>query len=417
MKFFGKAFCVVLALITVLSFAAVSGASAAEVKEKSVTTMQYVGDMQYGKKSVKHTYKYSVSGAKDTIKVDSLWDNGDSFNLYVVGKKVTKSKRATVTLYYLNSKGEKVNARKYRYTVTPVEKREFDDCELNPKTTKELSLPNNFNYDYSFKFSDSKIAKFTNKMWRTGSIAGYEVKALKKGTTKVKVYLKKTKIGSFNITVKDIPTTISESYKKTTLRYNSHGSSTYMSESHINLSDIIENTKYNAKYSVEIEDEGVASSIKDGNIYATGTGKTTVKLMQKIGKGKKTEIDEFTLRVKKAKMNYVSHENALFYTDGIFGNGDLIEYLDLETAPKLRMLATIKSTLINNNLTGSHFSKKDYTVTFKSEDKKIATVSSKGVVTAKAPGHTTITYTIKFSDGSDHVGDCPIEVAQNAEKV
>ena len=88
-----------------------------------------------------------------------------------------------------------------------------------------------------------------------------------------------------------------------------------------------------------------------------------------------------------------------------------MEYLNLTDNATLEMEDTIKTCLINNSLTGSHFKKSQYTITYKSDNPKIATVSKNGVVTAKAEGETDIIYSIKFSDKSVYKNICTVSVS------
>ena len=76
------------------------------------------------------------------------------------------------------------------------------------------------------------------------------------------------------------------------------------------------------------------------------------------------------------------------------------------------MKKTIVKTLINNTLTGSHFKKSSYAISFKSSDKSVVTVTSIGKVTAKKVGHAVVNYSIGFSDNSVFKGGCPIEVVK-----
>ena len=66
-------------------------------------------------------------------------------------------------------------------------------------------------------------------------------------------------------------------------------------------------------------------------------------------------MDKITVKVKKAPMSYVARENYYWYDDGVFGKGEDVEYLHLTDNTTLEMEDTIKTCLINNKSTGSHF--------------------------------------------------------------
>jgi hypothetical protein len=179
------------------------------------------------------------------------------------------------------------------------------------------------------------------------------------------------------------------------------------------LKNILKDKKANTTYSVSSSNENVVSYLSSGEIYATGKGKATCTVYEKTGKSKKTEIDTFTVTVTKSKMAYVVEENALWYNDGIFGQGNLIEYLNLTDNKTLKIQGIIKSHLINNTNLGSHFKSSLYKITYKSGNTKVAKVSSKGVVTAKAVGNAKITYTITFTDGSAYKDVCNVSVEED----
>lgn len=369
------------------------------------------------------TYAVKVNDQNKAIKVTFI-DMGESCYLMVTGKKVTNDKKPTITVYYNDENNEKINVAKYKVKVKKVEKQSFKDVTLNPGTGKLMTVKNPYAYEYSFAFSDKKTAKINPSYYAIGEKYSYTVKGLKKGQTTVKVYIKKSKIGEFAIKVDDLDTHLRKGKTTLSLKYNKHGSSTYMSKSNAILTELLSDMKAKAKYTVEIDNLNVADKInythyslsgenKNTNlIYATGTGETTATVYEKIGSRTK-KIATLTIVVKKAKMNYVARENREFYNDDIFGNGDFVEYLNLTDNKKLQMAETIKNSLINNEYTGSHFKKSDYTITYKSSAPSVAKVNKKGVVTAKKVGNATVKYVITFSDGTKHKGTCAVSVDED----
>lgn len=389
------------------------GANAAKAKAKKVTVSRY-SEKQINVKKTKAQSKYTFicsvkNNGKNCIRAAVL-DGEDGFSLSIFGRKPTK-KSPVVTVYY-NKDGARVTVKKYSVTVKDAQKVSFKDVNINTGTKKTVKLNNPYYKDYSFKISDKKIAKIEMGYFSDGTDFSYKMKGLKKGSTEVNVYLEGTgfKAGSFKINVGDFPAAVKKRYKALELKYNSHGSNAYMSKSHVILKNIITDKKAKAKYSVVSDNENVVSSLDTGEVYATGKGRATCTVYEKIGKSAKKSIDKFSVKVTKAKMSYVAEENSMWYNDGIFGGGEFVEYLNLTDCKTLKTEETIVRCLINNRQTGSHFKQSQYKITYKSTNPGVASVSSNGVVTAKKPGSATIIYKISFSDGSAYTDKCPVEV-------
>ena len=397
-----------------------------DTNKTTITVSRYASKEMFLKKAndtQNLPYAVKVNDKNNSIKVNFV-DVGKNCYLTVTGKKVTKDKIPTITVYYTDENNEKVNVEKYKIKVTKLQKQTFKNFALNPRTNKRMTVTNPYAYDYSFTLSDKKIAEIDPAYYAKDKKYSYTVKGLKKGQTTVKVYIKKSKVGEFTIKVDDLDAHIKKSKTTLTLKYNKHGSSSYMSESNAILTELLSDMKAKAKYTVEIKNRNVADKIdythysisgenKNTNlIYATGTGKTKATVYEKTG-SKTKKIATLTIVVKKAKMNYVARENRALYDDDIFGHGDFVEYLNLTDNKNLRMAETITNCLINNEYTGSHFKKSDYTITYKSSAPSVATVSKNGVVTAKKVGTTTVKYVISFSDGTKHTGKCSVSVDED----
>lgn len=402
---------IILTALMLMSIAVFPTAAASVKAQKKVMT-QYTEVNYPESKSSKDTYKIKIkNNSKNYIKAD-FTDFGTSYHLWIKAKKVTPDKNKPVVTVYKEKDGKNTDVKKYRFTVNAPEKKSFSKMKINEKMTKKKTLKNPYYKDYSFKY-DKKIIKINTAYFASGEKYTYKIKGLKKGTTKVKVFIKGTgvKAGTFNVTVGDFKTKLKKKYNTLELKYNSHGSSTYMTDSHIKLNTMLKDRKHGAVYSVAIDNEKIASSLSDDKsttIYSAGKGETTAKIYQKIGKKEETEIASFNIKVKKSKMNYVAKQNMLFFNDGIFGNGEMVEYLSPKES--FSMKSTIVKSLINNTYTGSSFKKSQYKITYKSTDKSVVTVTSDGKVTAKKVGNAVVNYTITFSDDSKFNGGCPIEV-------
>ncbi len=415
MKLIRKTTALFLALICGLTCVSFS-ASAKKVKTKNVTVHHYSQKNLTVKKTSaqkKYTFDYSIkNNSKNYIKVN-FSDWGVSYNLQIKGRKITAKKLPVISIFYKKD-DTKVIVKKFKVAVAKKEKVTFKDVQINKGTTKVITLKNPYYKDYYFKLSKQKVAKISMAYFASGEKFSYSTKGVKRGTANVNVYLKdyNVKVGRFKIEVGNFPTTVKKSCKKIKLKYNGHGSNAYMSKSHVMLADILKNMKAEtkAKYSVVSDNENVVSSLSTGEIYATGKGTTTCTVYEKLGKAKKKPIDKFTVTSTKANMAYVASENSMYYDEGIFGQGEGIEYLNLTDNKTLNMKAIIISCLINNKITGSHFKSSLYKIIYKSSDKSVATVTGSGVVTAKNYGSAIISYTISFKDGSEYNGKCEVFV-------
>lgn len=415
MKLLKTLLCAVLAATVIFSSAVF--AEAKTVKTKSVTMRCYTSDFRMFKKSESKTYKAKVTNNSEKNVTVKFVDCGTYYEIHVTALKKTGTKKPALTVYYKDSSGKKITVKKEKYTVTPMGSISFKDVNINTGMRKQVTLKNPFYKDYTFKYSKKGIVKINGDYFGERDNYTYPVDGLKKGTTTVSVYIKgvKKSVGSFKINVGYFPTKVYKKYRSFTLKYNGHGSSTYMSIGHVMLSDILYDTHKGSKYSVELPDEKVAATLKNGMIYSTGKGKTAAVIYEKPKKGKKKQIATVNITVKKAKMADVAVENSYFYNDGIFGNGEMVEYLYLDEDYRLSMEGTINSCLINNPHTGSHFKKSAYKITYKSRNSKIASVSKTGVVTPKKTGSTYIYYTITFSDKSKFTGECAVAVWESED--
>lgn len=402
-------------MITVLMLisAVVIPASAATVKTEKKVMTQYTRINYPETKSPKDVYKYKIKNNENNYLKVEFTDNGSSYWLFVSAKKVTPEKNKPVVTVYKEKNGKKTNVRKYRFTVNSPAAKTYSNINININMTKKKTLKNPYYKDYTFKY-DKKIAKIDTAYVGDGKgNFKYKIKALKKGSTDVKVYIKGTKklAGTFKINAGDYATKLNSKFKTLNLKYNGHGVSTYMADCHKTLNSMLKDRKYGAVYSVTVENEKVASTLADNKnttIYSVGKGSTTAKVYQKIGKKEETQIASFKINVTGVKMNYVAQQNMLWFNDGIFGNGEMIEYLSPKES--FTMKNTIVKSLINNTYTGSHFKKSCYKITYKSTDKSVASVTTAGKVTAKKLGNAVINYTITFSDKSVFKGGCPVEV-------
>ena len=398
-----------LSLLIILSSLTVFSSAAVTVKDK--TLRAYTKHSFTLKKSVNLKYLCKVTNNKKKNITVSFKDNGDTYSVKTIAKKTTSGKKPVVTIYYKNSENKTVDVKKFRYKVTPLGTVKFKSFKMNVKAKEKATLSNPFAYEYKFKASKKGIVKLPKTCSKNGKKRTYSFKALKKGTVTVKVYLKgiSKKVGSFKITAGSFKTIINPKYKSRRIVYNSHGTSTYMSGAHFNISDMITQRKAGASYFAVSGNEKVVSVVSNSIVYSTGKGSATVKIYQNLKK-KTTTVGAFKVKVKSANMAYVAKQNALFYDNAIFGHGDNTEFLDLTETKTVSLKPVIVSCLINNSLTNSRFKTSQYRITFSSANSKVAKVSSAGKVTAVKTGSTKINYTITFKYKSKYKSNCKIIV-------
>lgn len=201
---------------------------------------------------------------------------------------------------------------------------------------------------------------------------------------------------------------IKSSYKKVTLLYNKHGASfdkKTRRSSDMSLDTIVKgyNDSKN-KYTVKFSKKGVVK-YKNGLFTSAKKGKTNAAIYETNKKsGKKVKVGKVKFTVKKAKMATVAAYNALIvqHTDFNLNLTDNNKTSDFVT--------TIKKLIVNNSWSNASFKSSEYSVTYSSSNKKIATVSSKGVITAKKKGTATIAAKIKFSDKSTYTYKATVNV-------
>ena len=408
-KFISVFLAVALAVSAMTLFAA-----SASAKTENIGLRAYCEKFYSEKKSQKRVYKCKVKyNEKENIKV-KFSDDGSIYTLTVRGLAPTEKTRPVVKIYYVGS-DKKINVvRCLRFKVYEAGTVKITDKHVNEGTTKEITVNNPFAYSYRMKLSRQDVVKFVSGSAQDGIKVTYTVKGLKKGSVTVKLYPggKKECVGSFKITVGDYPAQILQKYRDITLKYNAHGSSTYMTESHVNVGDMIYDRHAKAKYAIVPSDESVISTVSDKLAYATGTGSVTAEITETVGGGTRT-VGTVNIKVVNAKTAYVARQNAMFYNDGIFGNGDFTEFLSLKDCKKFSMQPIINDRLLNNPYTGSSFKSSDYSITYTSSNTKVVKVSSKGVVTALKEGSASVAYTITFKDKSSFKSSCQFLVEKD----
>ncbi|MBR2280035.1 MAG: hypothetical protein IJ903_03810 [Ruminococcus sp.] len=409
----GIVLCLIIALSVVIAPASVSAASA----EKK-TMVQY-NEMNLGfKKAEADNYECVVeNNGKGYISVDAK-NEGNYYWLMVNSEKVTtKTNKPVLTVYKVDGEN-KTEYKKYEFTVTAYKKIKMSNVKINKNTWKEVRVKNPSIRGHKLSYN-KKIVRFDSYYEGTGGNFDYNVKGLKKGTTKVKVYFKGTKklIGSFKITVGDFNAKVKKKYKNLTLNYNKHMKKTYyLDGGSVNLGELINNFHANSTYTFKAKNKKLVSSFKVKKtqlvpesvcIYSKKAGNTTLTIYEKRGKAKKKKIDTIKLTVKKVNDAKVFWSNKELDNDGIFYEAFI------SPGQSFDLKSVVEKRYINLEWTGSKFNKDEYTFTATSNHPEIISVDKDGVCTCNSldnGGDNEVTYTVTFKDGSKATGSGSFDI-------
>ena len=396
-----KAFKSIIAFLIILTLTVAAPAVCAETKaatakgnnfktiEKTAylytkTELPYFGDDGDG-------YRYSCTVSKGKcISVHSETYIEGCVHPEIVGKKLTKGNSKPVITIYRNMEGEpKQVYRKYRITVKKTPK-VSQKLNVNKNALKLTKLKSNYTKKFVFKYSDKNVARikpdsvlsgniYDSGRWQKGK-SGYCVKGLKYGKTRVKVYLKGTKIkvADFKITVKNVKPAIKKKYKTVKLWHSKYG---FVKKGNFCVEDIVNDLSVDSKLSVKIADKKIAfyyvTSPENEDydvtmISAKKLGKTNVDVYETLN-GVKRKVGTVKIVVKKATM-----------ADAAWNAPYEEEFMDLPEELYPGDTCDIKEAVESYYLEG--FKAKDYKITIKSKFPKIASVSKGGVLKVLKPG-------------------------------
>ncbi len=410
-----------LALLIAISVIVIpTTASAASATKKTVVQFKMIRDVL--KKSEKDTYKCNVSGNNGNIKVktESVSDySGFYYSIEIEGLKATKTKKPVITI--TDAKTDKV-IKKYEITVKAATKVKHANVKMNKSIWKNLTIKNPYHETKEQTLCyNKKILKFKTGYYGDGAKFTYTIKGIKKGTTTVKVKLKKTNfvVSKFKITVGDYKATVKKSYKKSTIKYNSHIKSYCLDNGGtLNIGKAVNNFHANSKYTVKIHNKKIAKTRKAEKlettpeaveIYSLKKGKTKVTVYEKRGKAKKKKIGTINLTVKKAKDSEVYASNRELDNDGIF-----YEFF-VNVGDKIDLKKIVERRYLNVKSTGSHFKESEYKFTFKASPANVISVDKNGIYTIKDYGMNDVSYTITFKDGSKVSGGGSFDIVEDGE--
>lgn len=287
------------------------------------------------------------------------------------------------------------------------------------------------NYKVTVKVRGKASKLFTAKSSKTSvaavKVSGSYVKvtAKKAGTAKITVTSKaKGKNGkrlskTMALTVKKIlPTKIAD--EKAYLNYTKYADNTSIYRYFMFVTDVLENAKSNAEYTAVTADKTVVDTAVDSKgrtiFYATGVGKTTLKIYEKLSSSAKKLIGSINIEVDGEEMS------------------DLFNSLMAETASKdigkfyikmnlygdtYDMNAVIKNLLVDNKTYKTKLKESDYSLSFDVvSGKEFIKIDDKGIITGIKNGVAEIKVSLKFSDGSETSVESEAHVSGRAiEKV
>lgn len=206
---------------------------------------------------------------------------------------------------------------------------------------------------------------------------------------------------------------IAEECLDTELKFSDKVDSLKCNIGHLYVHDILMGTNPDAVYYFNVSDMSVAGlAANRTKIYAKSVGATTADVFEELD-DTTTKIGTVTITVVKAEMADVVGASLFSYS----GEGLSPQWLKANFGKTEDDIgAAIKDALVGNKELGTEFSEDDFTVTYQSNDEKIASVSENGVVSAVGNGECYVNYTIRFTDGSAYDSAVPIQVTGKAIK-
>ncbi len=290
------------------------------------------------------------------------------------------------------------------------------------------------------KASKKFTAKSGNTAVATVKVSGSKIKvtAKKAGTAKIKVTTKaKGKKGkklskTLTVTVKknkksssSTPSAtekkayISEHYNEFDLKYSEHGNSKALRYGFDEVTQYVMDYNEKAVYSAVVADKKVADTgvSKDGEniVYSTGVGVTKADIYEQFPNSKKTFLGTITITVSPVEESADISYDALAVS-GLHKEAPIWLKFDFDKTT-FALTDAIKGALNNEEL-GTDYKDSDYTLEYSIVNPEVASIDDKGVIKAIKNGETSLTYKLKFKDGSEDFYNLTIKVTGKAiEKV
>ena len=199
----------------------------------------------------------------------------------------------------------------------------------------------------------------------------------------------------------DLPAKIEPESLNIDLKYSNYSKNDMMSFARDSATGSIAYPKRNAEYTFDIADTSVVKLTDDVDgekiFCSAGVGQTTVDVFEQFPGEEKTKLGTINIKVTEATMAEVCEEAFSNYTETDYVSISLKLNFDIKS---FDLGAVIKRVLGESEDIGVQFSDKDYTVSYQSENEKVAVVDDKGLISGVKNGETQIPYAIKFSDNS-----------------
>ncbi|MBQ9673091.1 MAG: aminotransferase class V-fold PLP-dependent enzyme [Ruminococcus sp.] len=383
--------------------------------KKTVTKSYKVTVKVTGNASKKFTAKSSKPSVA-TVKVSGSY-------IKVTAKKAGTAK-ITVTTKAKNAKNKKLSkkltiavsaktAAKYVQSVSVKSK----DTITIPADKKTVTK----SYKVTVKVKGNASTKFTAKSGKTSvatvKVSGSYIKvtAQKAGTAKITVTTKaknaKNKTLSKNLTITvnkktatkpdpepKEPASIPDYNQEIELRYNPLVGDIASSYGIQFVSDLVADADPEGTYYAEVADTSIATTMqKNAVIGYVSEGTTTADIYEELN-GVTRKLGTITVNVIKLTLAEAMDNALIDYDDN-----ELYDlWLKLNFGKiSYDMGATLKRAFVNNEELGTTLTEDDFTISFKSDDDKVATVTEDGVITGVKNGETYVVAHIVYSDGSE----------------
>ncbi len=270
------------------------------------------------------------------------------------------------------------------------------------------------NYKVTVKVSGKASKAFTAKSNKTAvaavKVVGSKIKvtAKKAGTAKITVTTKAKNLKSkklsktLTVTVKKkkpvTPASLSKYYVDLELNYNPYVDTRKLSSGYQDVYEMINNPNPDAAYYAVTADKSVAEAAARGTeIKTADKGTTTADVFEELN-GTDRKLGTVNITVNDIDTATAVNNLLLSYDKP----GMYAVYLKLNFDKKTADVGSLyREALINNAELGTKLDEKDFTLSFSSNNEKVATVNEDGIITGVKNGEAQITGTITFADESE----------------
>ena len=292
---------------------------------------------------------------------------------------ISVAKKATITI----PAAKKTATKSYKVTV-----------KVKNKASKAFTAKSSKTSVATVKVSGSSIKVTAKKAGKTTITVTSKAKNSKgnKLSAKLTLTVKKAK--------KIIPASIAAYYESVNLRFNSYVDTDKLTNSYVDVLELVSNANPDAAYYAETADSSVAEmQLRRTRIGAVAAGETTVDIFE--------ELNSVTRKLGTLPVVVEELTMAQAAEDVLLGNTDK-DFNSLWLKPNLGKNsydfgAALKNALNENEAIGTKFKSDDYTLSYSITGENTAAVSEEGVITPVKNGDNYVNANVKFSDGSEAV--------------